>query len=80
MIKVTRLNGGPLYLNAFEVEFIEETPDTVITLKSGKKVLVEEDAQTLIERMTAFYRRAITVIRPVEERGKKPGREDDPYL
>lgn len=56
MIKVTKLNGELFYVNPFEMEFIEETPDTVISLKSGKKVLVAEKAQTVIDRTIEFYR------------------------
>lgn len=56
MIKVTKLNGELFYVNPFEMEFIEETPDTVISLKSGKKVLVAEKADVVIRRMVEFYR------------------------
>ena len=55
MIKVTKLNGEVFYVNAFEIEFLEETPDTVISLKSGKKVLVREKAEPIIRAMVAFY-------------------------
>lgn len=58
MIKVTKLNGELFYVNPYEIEFIEETPDTVISLKSGKKVLVSEKAQIVIHRMIEFYRLA----------------------
>ena len=58
MIKVTKLNGELFYVNPYEIEFIEETPDTVISLKSGKKVLVAEKAQVVIHRMIEFYRLA----------------------
>lgn len=56
MIKVTKLNGELFYVNPNEIEFIEETPDTVISLKSGKKVLVSEKAQVVIKRMIEFFR------------------------
>lgn len=56
MIKVTKLNGELFYVNPFEIEFIEETPDTVVSLKSGKKVLVSEKAEIVIGRMVEFYR------------------------
>lgn len=56
MIKVTKLNGETFYVNPYEIEFIEETPDTVISLKSGKKVLVVEKADAVINRMIDFYR------------------------
>ena len=56
MIRVAKLNGEVFYVNPFEIEFIEETPDTVISLKSGRKVLVSEKADTVIEKMIEFYR------------------------
>ena len=56
MIRVTKLNGSPFYVNPYEIEFIEETPDTVLSLKSGKKVLVAEDAVTIIRQMVGFFR------------------------
>lgn len=56
MIRVTKLKGEVFYVNPFEIEFIEETPDTVLSLKSGRKVLVTESAETVIGRMVAFYR------------------------
>lgn len=58
MIKVTKLNGEVFYVNPYEIEFIEETPDTVISLKSGKKMLVKEKADAVINKMIEFYRLA----------------------
>ncbi|MDR3552685.1 MAG: flagellar FlbD family protein [Clostridia bacterium] len=65
MISVTKLNGEVFYVNPYEIEFIEETPDTVVSLKSGKKVLVAENAEMLIERMVDFYRYANQVTRVI---------------
>jgi flagellar protein FlbD len=61
LIKVTKLNGELFYVNPYEIEFIEETPDTVISLKSGKKMIVSEKAQIVIRRMIEFYRLANVV-------------------
>ena len=47
---VTKLNGELFYINPYEIEFIEETPDTVISMKSGKKMLVSEKAKIVINR------------------------------
>lgn len=58
MIKVTRLNGNELVLNAELIETIEETPDTVITLTNGKKLVVEETLEEIVRRVMD-YRRAI---------------------
>ena len=39
MIKLTRLNHEPLVLNSDLIEYVEITPDTVITLTSGQKLM-----------------------------------------
>ena len=54
MIKVTRLNGKEFYLNPDLIEFIEETPDTVVTLTTGKKLVVGEDAREMIDRIVEY--------------------------
>ena len=58
MIKLTRLNHEPLVLNSDLIEYMEATPDTVITLTTGQKLMVKEDADEVIERVIRF-RRAI---------------------
>ncbi|GGJ22258.1 MULTISPECIES: flagellar FlbD family protein [Paenibacillus] len=45
MIPVTRLNGSPMWLNALLIEMVEETPDTYITLTTGKRLIVLEKAE-----------------------------------
>lgn len=64
MIKVSRLNKSELYINAELIEFVEETPDTVITLISGKKFIARESAQIIIEEIIA-YRRRVGYQRPL---------------
>ena len=52
MILVTRINKvEQFYVNEDKIEFIEETPDTIISLESGKKIVVMESAQLVIERI-----------------------------
>lgn len=52
MIKVTRINKvEQFYVNEELIEFIEETPDTVISMESGKKIVVMEPAEVVIERI-----------------------------
>ncbi|MDR0270075.1 flagellar FlbD family protein [Paenibacillus sp.] len=48
MISVTRLNGSSLWLNALLIETVEETPDTYITLVTGKRMIVLEKAVEVI--------------------------------
>jgi len=58
MIYVTRLNHTPVVLNSDLIEQIEMTPDTVISLTTGQKIMVLESSEELVERIVKF-RRAI---------------------
>ncbi len=58
MIRLTRLNHLPLVLNSDLIEHIEVTPDTVISLTTGQKIMVLEAAEEVVERVIEF-RRAI---------------------
>ncbi|MBZ5602458.1 MAG: flagellar FlbD family protein [Acidobacteriia bacterium] len=56
MIQLTRLNRVPLILNSDLIEHIEVTPDTVITLASGQKYMVQESADEVVSRIVNFRR------------------------
>ena len=63
MIKLTKFNSevnkkGDFILNAEIIETIEETPDTVVTLINGKKLIVDEPMDEVVRRVMA-YRRAL---------------------
>ncbi len=63
MIKLTKFNSdvnkkGEFVLNAEIIETIEQTPDTVVTLTNGKKLIVEEPMEEVVRRVMA-YRRAL---------------------
>ena len=52
MILVTRLNkASQFYVNESLIEFIEETPDTIVTLSTGKKITVSESAIDVVEKI-----------------------------
>lgn len=57
MIRLTRLNQTPFSLNAIYIERIESTPDTVITLVSGKKVHVLETVDEVTDKITVYYQK-----------------------
>ena len=57
MIRATRLNQEPFYINSDLIEFIEETPDTVVTMASGRKLVVRERIDTIVDEIVAFRRR-----------------------
>jgi len=48
------MNNQPILLNNDLIETIEETPDTVITLTTGKKLIVKESVDEILERIVAF--------------------------
>jgi flagellar protein FlbD len=54
VISVTRLNGTEIVVNADLIETIEATPDTVITLVDGKKYVVHEKTDEVVERIRMF--------------------------
>lgn len=57
MIEVTRLNGRSYTLNSDLIKCIEPTPDTVITLTTGEKLMVLEKVDEIVERVIEFRRR-----------------------
>lgn len=48
MIKLNKINGKEFYLNELEIETIEETPDTILYLKSERKLIVKESAKEIL--------------------------------
>ena len=58
MIEVTKLNEKKIVINADFIESIEETPDTVITLSNGKKVIVKESRQEA-KNLVILYKKEI---------------------
>jgi flagellar protein FlbD len=56
MIPVTRLNGSPMWLNALLIETVEETPDTYVTLVTGKRLIVLEKAADVVALIKEYSR------------------------
>ena len=56
MIRVTLLNGSVRVVNSELIELIEQTPDTIISLSNGKKIMVREPIGKVVERVIAFRR------------------------
>ena len=63
MIHLTRLNRLPLVLNADLIESIEATPDTMISLTTGQKLVVLEPAEEVVRRVVEFRRTVYGCIR-----------------
>jgi flagellar protein FlbD len=75
MIRLTRLNQSPLVLNSDLIEHIEMTPDTVISLTSGQKLMVRETPEQVVERVIEFRR---AVLGNMPSRCRQGAPEDPP--
>ncbi len=58
VIEVTKINGTKILVNPDLIELAEETPDTVITLTTGRKIIVKESRQD-IKNLVKSYRKDI---------------------
>ena len=58
MIEVTKINGQKILINPDLIEVIEETPDTVISFFTGRKIIVKESRQE-IKNLVKLYRKDI---------------------
>lgn len=66
MIEVTKINGVRVLVNPDLIELVEETPDTVLTLTTGKKIIVKESRQQ-IKNLVLSYKRKIYIERETLE-------------
>ena len=57
MINLSRLNGEKLMINIDLIELVEETPDTIITLTTGRKILVRESSRHIQEEIVKIRRK-----------------------
>ena len=58
MVELTKLNGVKFLINPDVIEVIEETPDTVLTTVTGKKIIIKEGRQE-VKNLVKSYRRDI---------------------
>lgn len=57
MIELTKLNGSKFVLNSELIESVEETPDTIISTTTGKKLVVTEKADEVVEKVIQYKRK-----------------------
>lgn len=65
MIELSRLNGHPIVINAELIKFVEQNPDTVITLVTGDKLVVREPAAEVMQRVLSYRRRLLHPEAPI---------------
>lgn len=64
MVKLTLINDTSIALNSDLIEVIEATPDTIVTLTTGKKMIVRESVDEVIDRIIEFRKRVGISVRP----------------
>lgn len=57
MVNLTAMNGKEIILNAEHIEKIEEVPETIITLTNGKKYIVLETPEEVVDRVIRYKNR-----------------------
>lgn len=66
MIELTRLNKTKFVLNCEWIETVEATPDTVITLTNGKKYVIAEKVDEVIQKVVEYKQKCFSVSSNVE--------------
>lgn len=56
MVKLTKLNGGAIYVNPHQIEYVECNPDTTLIMLSGKRLVVKETYKQLFDTIVAYRR------------------------
>jgi len=62
MIELTRLNGNPIVLNSDLIKVAEASPDTMLTLVNGEKLIVREKREEVVERVLAYRARLLAAV------------------
>ncbi|HUY95368.1 MAG TPA: flagellar FlbD family protein [Terracidiphilus sp.] len=62
MIELTRLNGSTMVLNSDLIKTAEASPDTMLTLITGEKLIVREECGEVVERILAWRSRLLAAI------------------
>jgi len=64
MIGLTKLNNQNFVVNADLIKFIESTPDTLVTLTTGERLLVKETSEEVIRRVVQYGRMLRRLLEP----------------
>jgi len=69
MIEVTRLNGNPMTVNSDLIKIVEASPDTMLTLIQGEKLIVRESRGEIVDKVLEYRARLLAT---VAERTQSP--------
>jgi uncharacterized protein YlzI (FlbEa/FlbD family) len=62
MIEVTRLNGHPMIVNSDLIKIAEASPDTMLTLIHGEKLIVRESCEEIVEKVLAYRAQLLAAV------------------
>jgi flagellar protein FlbD len=62
MIELTRLNGNPVVLNSDLIKSAEPSPDTMLTLVNGEKIMVRESCEQVVEKILLWRARLLAEV------------------
>ena len=62
MIEVTRLNGIPMTINSDLIKIVEASPDTMLTLIQGEKLIVRESRAEILEKVLEYRARLLASV------------------
>ncbi len=62
MVEVTRFNKETIYINADLIEMIEASPDTVVTMTTGRKFVVSETKEEMVDKIIKYKQRILSII------------------
>jgi flagellar protein FlbD len=65
MVQLTKLHDEAIVVNADLIEFVESTPDTLISMTTGKKLMVKETVEDVVQKVVEYRRRCL----PLERKG-----------
>lgn len=79
MIKLHKLNGAEMVVNAELIESVEAAPDTVLNLVTGNRLLVRDSVDEIVDKVVEYKKRVYAdkkCVDPLEGLGKKQERKD----
>lgn len=68
MIALRKINGSEFILNADFIESIESTPDTMLSLKSGKKIMVQNKVDDIVRKVIKYKQLSNQTLQVVQQK------------
>jgi flagellar protein FlbD len=60
MITITKINDKEIVINSDLIETMESTPDTTISMTTGRKIIVKEEVEKVIDKVVEYKKRILT--------------------